>query len=255
MFGRGLIVITLATAAGAAAEWGNVLASYAVPGGGFNKFANGLAHDGANLWCAEGRDDRIYRMDPATGSVSGSFAAPSAVAFGLAYGAGYLWYVDGNSRWFYKIDPATGSVVTSFFKNVYKPYGLAHDGAYLWHSCSLTGPGTTAILKMTEAGSTVLSYPYTLGGTPHDLGYQAEGACLWASSFGGINTHVYKFVAASGSLVRSFPQPAYFTAGVAYHDERLYVASNQTEWIYVVDARDDTGVAPASVGRVKSLFR
>ena len=255
MLGRTAITLVFLMTAAAAAEWGAVLTSYAVPGGGVNKFANGLAHDGTNLWCAEGRDDRIYRMDPATGSVSASFAAPSAVAFGLAYGAGYLWYVDGNSRWFFKIDPATGGVAASFYKNVYKPYGLAHDGRYLWHSCSLTGPGTTSILKMTEGGSTVLSYPYTLGGTPHDLGYQAEGACLWASSFGGINTYVYKFVASSGSFVRSFPQPAYFTAGIAYREERVYVASNQTEWIYVVDGRDDVRAAPASLGRVKSLFR
>lgn len=255
MFGRAVVTLIILIPATAAAEWGVVLASYAVPGGGFNKFANGLAHDGANLWCAEGRDDRIYRLDPETGSVSASFAAPSAVAFGLAYGAGYLWYVDGNSRWFFKIDPATGSVAASFYKNVYKPYGLAHDGQYLWHSCSLTGPGSTSILRLTEAGSTVLSYPYNLGGTPHDLGYQAEGAYLWASSFGGINTHVYKFAATSGSFARSFPQPAYFTAGIAYDDERVYVASNQTEWIYVVDARDDTGMTPASLGRVRGLFR
>jgi glutamine cyclotransferase len=255
MLGRTVGVAILLAVTAAAAEWGAVLASYAVPGGGVNKFANGLAHDGTHLWCAEGRDDRIYRMDPATGSVSASFAAPSAVAFGLAYGAGYLWYVDGNSKWYYKMEPATGSVAASFYKGVYKPYGLAHDGLYLWHSCSLLGPGSTAILKMTETGSTVLSYSYNLGGTPHDLGYQAEGAYLWASSFGGIATYVYKFVAADGSFARSFPQPAYFTAGIAYDDARVYVASNQTEWIYVVDARDDAEVAPASLGRVKSLFR
>jgi hypothetical protein len=72
---------------------------------------------------------------------------------------------------------------------------------------------------------------------------------------------VYGFTTA-GSVVASFPSPAgnEAIAGCAFYEGYLWVSAYRTQagndpYIWQVDVRDLTGVSPASLGRVKALFR
>jgi hypothetical protein len=42
---------------------------------------------------------------------------------------------------------------------------------------------------------------------------------------------------------------------MAYHGEYLYIAADTQDYVYVVHCPNDVGVRPASMGRVKAMFR
>ena len=77
---------------------------------GFN-----MAFDGTYLWFNDGADfgsNTIFKLDPASGAVLGSFTSPTPLLTGLAYLNGSLWGTDGAGV--YQIDPATGQLLNQF---------------------------------------------------------------------------------------------------------------------------------------------
>lgn len=82
-----------------------------------NPFGFNMAFDGTNLWFNDGAfsgSDTIFKLDPVTGAVRGSFLAPTPSELtGLAFLNGSLWGLDANFN-IYQIDPATGSLIGQF---------------------------------------------------------------------------------------------------------------------------------------------
>jgi sugar lactone lactonase YvrE len=77
-----------------------------------NPFGFNMAFDGTNLWFNDGAftgGNTLYKLDPITGAVRGSFPSPTPSLFGLAYLNGALWGTDSTS--IYKIDPSTGHLL------------------------------------------------------------------------------------------------------------------------------------------------
>src|SRR5262249_33126962 len=63
-----------------------------------NPFGFNMAFDGTNLWFNDGAffgSNTIFQLDPTTGAVRGSFAAPASFT-GLAYLDGSLWGTDAS---------------------------------------------------------------------------------------------------------------------------------------------------------------
>jgi glutamine cyclotransferase len=94
----------------------------------------GLAWDGQSLWAAVGPisgDDFIQKIDPVTGQVNASFAAPSRYPSGLSFDGEYLWQADFLGTTLYQIDPTTGATVREI-RSPRRVTGLTWDGAALW---------------------------------------------------------------------------------------------------------------------------
>jgi len=71
----------------------------------------GIAWDGISLWNADYIQDTIHELDPVTGSVINSFAAPEDSPHDLAYDGHYLWVViGGGSNKVYQIEPGNKNV-------------------------------------------------------------------------------------------------------------------------------------------------
>lgn len=91
-----------------------------------------LTWDGECLWTADTKQKRIYKINPADGSVIQSFSSPGDYPCGLAWDGDYLWTVDVWYHKIYKIDPSNGSIITSLPAPGTWPRDLTWDGKYLY---------------------------------------------------------------------------------------------------------------------------
>jgi hypothetical protein len=98
----------------------------------------GVAWDGTSLWVAGRHTNRIYRVDPVSGEVQESFAAPGRFPTCLAWDRGRLWHTDARTRKLYCL--ANGKIVREFPLD-WEGVGVAVDGEGLivgdWQSDKL----------------------------------------------------------------------------------------------------------------------
>jgi len=211
-----------------------------------------------------------------TASIVASWPSPcSAQVYGIDYYGNYLYHAD-NGVYIYKTD-TTGSLVDrlrmpivstdidridsgfwtcnysgyiyhltttgSIFKYFPAPskrgYGITYDGYYLWYSDGIY------IYKLTNTGSVIKSFkPLTadVAGVCSNLPY------LWLAGYSAYN--VYQLTQ-NGSIADSFAinQKA---MGIAWDDSYVWYAGE--EWVYKMKP-NFTSIAPASLGRVKALYR
>lgn len=102
-----------------------------------------MAYDGESLFVASSYEEKIYVLDPETGSVRDHFPLPHSDKTpmdhpeGLAWDGKYFWLAnnafDGDD-YIYKLDPKTKpwGVVEQYKAPGPEPTGLAFDGQYLW---------------------------------------------------------------------------------------------------------------------------
>ncbi len=245
-------IIGLLAASAAFAALGDVVNSFPAPGSSSCAVARSTNY----LYVFSASTGYIYRMNPASGSVYNSYSAVNGTSMrGLAYVAtGYLYQAKSNTPpYIYRTNEANGSIYSSFSSPGIQNRGLAPlctgDG----------GTGTTALLSpnyssrvlyhLNITNGSVIS-TYQLSNSMYDPGYDHRNQLIW----GGMNgTAIYGF-ATTGSLVASFTSPGGSPYGMAYYGEYLYVAT-LSGWVYQVHCPASSTVAPASLGRVKALFR
>jgi hypothetical protein len=236
---------------------GEVLASWEVP---LYSDMNGITFEGEYIWLKykipQGEDKRVLKCTK-TGSIVSRIALPYPppvfYSRGLAFDGEYLWtvyeywhipYYDSFRKY-----TTTGSYAGGFAIHVnYGPQSeaVAWDGQYLY--TDETSPRPYRIGKYTTAGTLVATFPMTVG-VGSDMAYYKRQ--LWYYGGGGL---VYG-VTLNGSVVASFAAPGGSCAGTAFDGEYLWTADRNTpQYIYKVDI-DVVDVAPASVGRVKAIFR
>ncbi len=238
------------------AGMGSVITSWPAPQSTFNR-VNGIAFEGKYIWVKD-------RVCESHGGVvkctkSGSFLSsisfpysPAMHSFGLTFDGEYLWTI---YEWWhipyhdsYRKYTTTGSYVGGFWLHInYLPESKAvtWDGQYLY--TDETRPPPNRIGKYTTAGTLVATFPMTVG-VGSDMAYYKRQ--LWYYG-GGL---VYG-VTLNGSVVASFAAPGGSCASTAFDGEYLWTADRNTpQYIYKVDI-DVVDVAPASVGRVKALYR
>jgi hypothetical protein len=201
--------------------------------------------------------NRVYRCNPTSGSVFGSWATPYVVAnraLAVTWGD-HVWVGSEPERVIYECYGYTGSVFSSWGAG-HTPYGLAAlctgDG----------GQGTTAIFSYDDIpnyvylhnptnGSVIRSFPLAHA-TPYDFTYDHRNRLLW--KYSDSDTNIYGYNPSTGSAVVSFPRPYPSTCySLAYYGQYLWISARYGN-IFIVDCPGNVGVLPASLGRVKALF-
>ena len=80
----------------------------------------GTAFDGKHLF--QIAEDRIQKVDPATGRVLASIPAPgNGGDSGLAWAEGSLWVGQYRERKIHQIDPATGAILRTISRTASSP--------------------------------------------------------------------------------------------------------------------------------------
>jgi hypothetical protein len=246
-----VVAATLCIASMAFAALGDVLGSYEAPANNIR----GLAHSGTYLHVLI-HPDVVYNLNPANGSVRGSWTVPSSTSNrGLAYSAGgHVWVGSYNNDRVYDCDWLTGSVNNSW-PTGHDPYGLAPqqtgDG----------GVGTTAIFSSDSDpsytwrhalsnGSVLSSFPMP-NSDYRDIAYDHRNRLIWGAY--GPNVYGYS-VSGNGSIVSSFPAPPSTAYGITYYDSALFIGCTNG-YVYRVSCPATVDVGPASIGKVKALYR
>lgn len=222
------------------------------------------------------------------GSIVSSFISPARTNTGLAYEGGYLYLLDRAAVNTMYITTTTGSVVRPFHPSLNPPAylsgiekiptgfwlagtgrgiyhtnnigqiqktltnapgdckGLAFDGAILYYAKVTT---SAWVYRLNTNGSVVGSFPSPgarVAGLDYDLPY------IWlADDFQ--NGKVY-LVDRGGKVIFRDTIPGVCPRGVAWGAGYLWVTAWYTRAVYKVEM-PNVALAPASLGRVKALYR
>jgi len=267
-----LLVITVFVLAGSAfGAMGDLVSSFTIFEG---LYCMGLARSNNYLYVADSYSygGYIYRANPETGSIYNSYAPLPYGGSGLAYDGGGCLYVTGYDvypkRVLYKLAEDSGSIIASYAKAIptYQTDGLAPR----WNGHS--GARADALFLTDWYADRAYVMPLGIGfGSSFalpaetffvDVAYDWPNGLLWGAKsyttyklFHGVNT--------SGSIVYSFFCDTGNTAtigGMTYYGGYLY-AGSRNGVVYKIhcpamgESMDNAGVTPASLGRVKAVFR
>jgi len=229
----------------AAAAWGafgDVIASFPAPANN----ARALGYAGGYLYCYAGTSPyRIYRINPANGSVVSSFvSAAGSDTYGLEWDGTYLDFGANSANRVYRATNA-GSVASSFACS-HIDNGLTWDGANFWVT-----DADSHFWRVNTSGSVLASF--TTAFDAYDPAF--AGNYLIVGSHNPSH-RLYKLTTA-GSVVASTAAPANFPWGATFDGTYLWVTTTTgTDRIWKLGAGPVwTDVQPASLGRVKALYR
>jgi len=238
-------LVFLAAGLAAAAAWGafgDILQSFPAP----NSYPLALAYENGYLWVyCNTSPYNFYRVNPSNGSVVASFVSPGgSVGRGAAWDGTYLYTGNSTTDYIFRMS-TTGSVYGSFgVSNFYG--GLTWDHTYLWY----TGTSPNYFYRMTTAGSVNSSFSATF--YPFDPG--SDGTYIYCGTYTP-SQQIYKLTTA-GSIVESHAPPANYPWGCTHDGTDLWFGTTTgTNYIWRVDDGVLSNVAPASLGKVKALFK
>jgi sugar lactone lactonase YvrE len=245
---RTVAIILMVAAAPALAGFGSVVSSFRKTD---NITSRGLAWVDGNLVTtnASSSGDHRWRVYTPAGSLVATFAGPEEynAHIGAEHDGTYFWtgsWVDDRVYRF----ASGGSVVSSFHAGW--PNGVAWDGQYIWWT-SYIGDW---FYKCRPNGSVVTSWRVSSITDTGDLAW--DGIYLWCADIG--SGYVYRLNTA-GAVSRRFAAPGDETYGCAFDGEYLWVSDttidHQTVFYKVDIDYSGPAVVPASVGRVRALFR
>ena len=222
-------------------------------------------------WVVNHDPKLIYRVVATTGSTVNSFPAPGTYPYGIAFrDPSYIYYTSYDDRLLYFMHATTGSIYASY--PVPSPSsGLAYDPAgYLWTGDRFT---SSRVWKLTLTGAPIASFSVRAYGKVAGLGY--GGGYVWVGFSYPI--HVIVQFTASGNPVSKFSPPGDHAVGVAFLSNKLYIDTRAPDWCWettttgtvissfkppgpstmgtAVGSMVVPGVTPASLGRVRALFR
>jgi hypothetical protein len=266
---RRIVVASAIIAAASAPAWAasdKIVGSYPSP----TKYPYGLAFGGGTLYVADSVSMMIYRLNPNTGSVMGSFVpAPKPSGnfmYGLAYSSGYLWATTGSPARLFKITAAGGSVVGSYgISAASAASGLAADANYVY--VANNDVAATRVFKYHKtSGSLARSWPgakYPDGATVIKHVPTGRNVVLnlgnvdgWVMIFELNGTRhdgkQFKIDAPCGE--------SNFVGDLAMRDDtHIFFAANYLKYIYEHEinwgGQEEHAVEPFSFGKIKALYR
>lgn len=246
-------VITLAImalAGTAAATGGSIIRSFESP---CNDRTGGIDYRGGYLYHANFNGPCEVLKTGVNGSlVSALKEPPYAVGVdftGAVYWTYTFWPTVPRDR-IYRLNQ-DGSITASFAAPA-NGYGVAYDGEHLWYSTA-GSHYWNYVYKLTTKGSVISSFQ-----APHGAGFLNKdvdwgGSYLWLAQSGNVGGVIYQMTS-TGSVVYSFFLAGRRPTGVAWDGKHVWFADGGNDWVYQMEW-SGIGVAPASVGKVKALFR
>lgn len=239
------VAFTLAFSGSAGAAGFELVSSCPTPGPAPRGFC--LAQGFGSYVVQNGRPPYVYHINQNTGWVHASFPAPGGLgAWGISDpGRGFLYVSNFRTSWIYAFT-TTGSVTASFRCTIGRPADThLRYGTYML--VAVPEPNLIALLDR-RTGSLVGTYPGPGERPTSCAGYAPKFVYVADSE---TNTIYYGGV----PVITGIDTPT----GLDYDEE--YADGNVDVWV-VDDATDhiyyyynDSAVAPASLGRVKALFR
>jgi hypothetical protein len=253
----------VATGAFATSYLGSIVGSFNATAqvGSSNYYPLGLAYDGAEFWTGHSRYAAEWTV---TGSRKSMYYINAGVNYETAYdrGANRLYAINKLSSTYsvLGIDPSSGSIVNSFVvpSPFTTPQGLTFGGGYLY----IADMYQSRILKTTTTGSVVSSINpavFAIKGLAWD-GDTSGGPYLFACEANSNHT-IHQINPSSGSVVKSFAGPAFAgnIIGLTWDGTYLWACQNYIgNYMYAFQfiAYDpNVGISPASLGKVKALYR
>lgn len=210
----------------------------------------GLEYAGGYLYTTSNFSDNSIFVYTTTGSLVRTIPSPaSSMGVEVSHApSGYLWLNTFSSPRGYRMVLSTGSVVTSFTGPA-SGYGITSDGTYLYWSTT----SSDRMYVLTTTGSVVRSFTQP-GGFPGGCDYVAPGY-LWLCNWSG-SPFLY-YCTTMGSVIDSFSTPgAARPSGVTWDGNYVWYHQYSTDPALCFRAKVNfTGIAPASLGKVKALFR
>jgi hypothetical protein len=249
---RVLIILfpAAALACCAAATGGSIICSFESP---CSDRTEGIDFRGGYIYHANCYGPADILKTSTAGSLISSWNEP-AHAVGLDF--------TGSEFWVYAFWPNVprdrifrlsegGSVVASFAAPA-NGQGVAFDGGYLWYSTA-GNHYWNYVYKLTTTASVLSSFQ-----APHGKGFLNEGVDwggghLWLAQSGYAGGYVYQMTTA-GSVVYSVFMAGRRPTGVSRDGGDVWFADGVSDWVFKMTWSGDA-VAPASVGKVKALFK
>lgn len=243
--------LALALAAGTAfAALGDVVSSFRSP----SSELRGLARSDTVLFAlCYTSPNVVYRFHPVTGSIYGWWNTPrSTKNRGLAFSeGGRVWVGCFENDYVYDCAAATGSIRASWSAG-HDPYGVAP------HCTGDAGRGTTALFVADSQPGYIWRHNLSTGsilssfrrGARWDVAYDHRNRFIWSPW----SSKVIYACNTSGSLVSSFVGPADEPTGLAYYGQYLFVGCTNG-YVYRVHCPGPVSTTPASLGKVKALYR
>ena len=140
----------------------------------------GTAFDGKHLY--QIAEERIDKIDPATGDVLKSIPAPGHGAdSGLTWAEGSLWVGQYRDRKIHQIDPATGAVLRTIESNRFVT-GVTWVDGELWHA---TWEGDESELRHIDPQSGAVLDRLEMPRGVNISGLESDGADLFYCGGGG----------------------------------------------------------------------
>ncbi|MGJ7605205.1 Vgb family protein [Variovorax sp. LT1R20] len=140
----------------------------------------GTAFDGKHLY--QIAEERIDKIDPATGDVLKSIPAPGHGAdSGLTWAEGSLWVGQYRDRKIHQIDPATGAVLRTIESNRFVT-GVTWVDGELWHA---TWEGDESELRHIDPESGAVLERLEMPRGVNISGLESDGADLFYCGGGG----------------------------------------------------------------------
>ncbi|MDQ0606849.1 glutamine cyclotransferase [Variovorax sp. W1I1] len=140
----------------------------------------GTAFDGKHLY--QIAEERIDKIDPATGDVLKSIPAPGHGAdSGLTWAEGSLWVGQYRDRKIHQIDPATGAVLRTIESNRFVT-GVTWVDGELWHA---TWEGDESELRHIDPRSGAVLDRLEMPRGVNISGLESDGADLFYCGGGG----------------------------------------------------------------------
>ncbi len=245
-----LFVLALAAAASVQAWPPEIVGSFPAPPGTWDVAAD-------KQWevyaLADGTPPTVYKLSPYFGSIVGSFTVPiPSGARGISYNSSSydrMWISNRLNGYIYVLT-MTGSLMSSFLCPVGTPFGLGYSDSSHSH-----GPGVFASSRLENL---IILLDETTGSLLSSFAGPATAIVAFDDWFAGdlYTNYLYWDYYGSWQVLDTLPaRPLGVGTSVYWPTDQwvyLYVLC-ANGYIYVYEGY--SAVAPASLGRLKALFR
>ena len=112
-------------------ESGNEVAAYPTPPFDKSGGAHGIEWHNDELWFDVPVANKIYRMNPENGQITGELPIPGDRAHGLAFDGNTIWMADTNRQVLFPMDATDGHLLDAIGVNGPEPHGMTiHNGVF-----------------------------------------------------------------------------------------------------------------------------